>query len=170
MIVDYGSLTLGAVVPGAAAAAAAVDVACGVAAPNVSAQLTALASFTPSAGLTLPQQLEIAQAIVSNIQNALALGLESPSLDAQVAAAAAVAADLQAKLLTVQAQLNIAVELQGLLATAGVRLLKFVGVQSAFGAELAAELGPGSGATYALVLITNGGDAWTAVEGVFKTS
>ncbi|KYF64528.1 hypothetical protein [Sorangium cellulosum] len=170
MITDYGSLTLGVVVPGAASAAAAIDVACGVAAPNVSAQLTALASFTPSAGLTLVQQLEIAQNIVSNIQDAIALGLESPSLAVQAAVAAAITADLQAKLLTVQAQLDAAVELQGLLATGGVRLLKFVGVQNAFGAELAAELGPGSGATYALVLLTNGGDAWTAVEGVLKTS
>ncbi|XXX73874.1 hypothetical protein WMF30_40130 [Sorangium sp. So ce134] len=170
MITDYGSLTLAVVVPAAAEAMAAIDVACGVAAPNVSAQLTALASFTPSAGLTLAQQLEIAQAIVSNIQNAISLGLESPSLEAQVAAAAAITADLQAQLLTVQAQLDIAVVLQGLLATAGVRLLKYVGPQNAFGAELAAELGPAATATYALVLLTNGGDAWTSMQGVFKTS
>ncbi|AUX33155.1 MULTISPECIES: hypothetical protein [Sorangium] len=170
MIVDYGSLSLGVVVPGAANAAVAIDVACGVAAPNVSAQLTALATFTPSASLGLAAQLDLAQAIVANIQSAIALGLESPSLDAQVAAAAAITADLQAKLLTVQAQVDIAVELQGMLATGGVRLLKFVGTQDAFGAELAAELGPATTATYALVLLTNGGAAWTAVQGVFKTS
>lgn len=170
MITDLGSLTLGVVVPGAASAAVAIDVACGIAAPNVSAQLEALASFTPSAGLSLAAQLSIAQSIVTNIQASIALGIEPPSLADQVAAAAAIIAQLEAQLATVEAQAAIGVALAGLLATGGVRLLRYDGPQNAFGAELSAALGADPTSCNALVLLTTSGAAWTAMQGVFKTS
>ncbi len=170
MITDLGTFTLAVVVPAAASAAAAGVAACDIAAPNVSAQLSAMASFTPSAGLTLAQQLSIAQDIVSNIQDAITLGLESPSLAAQVAAAAAVTAQLTSMLASVEAQLSIVVDIQGLLATGGARLLTYAGQQDDFGAELAVELGPATTSCNALVLLTTSGATWTAMQEVFKTS
>lgn len=170
MITDLGSLTLGVVVPGAASAAVAIDVACGIAAPNVSAQLEALASFTPSAGLSLAAQLSIAQSIVTNIQASIALGIEPPSLADQVAAAAAIIAQLQAQLVTVEAQAAIGVALAGLLATGGVRLLTYAGAVEDLGPEVAEWLGADPASCNALVLIATSGGTWAAMQGVFKTS
>lgn len=170
MITDLGSLTLGAVVPAAAEAAVAIDVTADIAAPDVSAQLTALASFTPVAELSLAAQLEIAQAIVANIQQAITLGITPPSLTLQAEIAAGITADLTAKLGTIEAQVAIAAALQALLATGGVRLLRYSGAQNAFGAELAAALGPDPSSCNALVLLTTSGATWTAMQGVFKTS
>ncbi|WP_437647875.1 hypothetical protein [Sorangium sp. So ce362] len=170
MITDLGSLTLGAVVPGAAAAAAATVVACDVAAPDVSGQLTALASFAPVAELSFAAQLEIAQSIVANIQEAITLGLTPPSLSLQAEIAADITADLTAKLGTIEAQVAIAAALQALLATGGVRLLRFAGAQNAFGGELGTALGGAATNANALVLLTTSGAAWSAVQGVLKTS
>ncbi|WP_438041452.1 hypothetical protein [Sorangium sp. So ce128] len=170
MISDLGSLTLGAVVPAAAGAAAAIDVACDIAAPNVSAQLTALASFTPTASLSLAAQLEIAQSIVSNLQASIALGIEPPSLAEQAAAAAAIISQLEGMFATVQAQAEIGAALEAQLAVGGVRLLAFAGAQSALGGELAAALGPDATAAHALVLVTTSSSAWAAMQGVFTTS
>ncbi|WP_437958599.1 hypothetical protein WME76_02315 [Sorangium sp. So ce119] len=170
MITDLGSLTLGAVVPAAGAAAAATVAACDVAAPDVSGQLTALATFAPSASLGLAAQLELAQSIVANILASIALGIEPPSLAVQASAAAAVISTLEAKLATVEAQLELAVELQALLGTAGVRLLRFAGPQNTLGGELSSALGSATTSANALVLLTTSGVAWSAMQGVFKTS
>ncbi|WP_437606250.1 hypothetical protein WMF20_35360 [Sorangium sp. So ce834] len=170
MITDLGSMTLGAALPAAVSATAAIDVACDIAAPNVSAQLDALASFTPTASLTLAAQLELAQAIVSNIQEAITLGIEPPSLDAQVAAAAAVIAQLQGMLEAVQAQAALGLALEAQLAVGGVRLLAFSGAQDTLGGELATALGPDTTSAHALVLVTTSGPAWAAMQEVFTTS
>jgi hypothetical protein len=170
MIADLGTASLAVAVPGAASAAVAIDVSCGIAAPNVEAQLTALASFTPSVSLSLAAQLDIATSTVANIEASIAAGITPPSLSAQVDMALAIIAELEAKLVTVQAQLAISVALQAQLATGGVRLLTYSGARDAFGAELAAELGVGAASCNALVLLTESGAAWTAMQGVFKTS
>jgi hypothetical protein len=170
MITDLGSMTIAAIVPAAADATAAIDVSTGIAAPDVSAQLTALASFTPSASLSLADQLTIAQSIVTNIQAAITAGITPPSLSLQAAVAAEIITALQAKLATIEAQVDFSVALQALLATGSVRLLVFSGDQDDFGAELATELGAPTTICNALVLLTTSGASWTAMQGVFRTS
>lgn len=170
MITDLGSATLSVVVPGAASAVVAIDIACGIAAPDVSAQLTALASFTPTLNLSFAAQLDIAASIVTNINAAITAGITPPSLDAQIALSVDIIADLQAKLVLIEAQAAIGIALGDLLANAGVRTLVYSGPQDDFGSELSAELGAPTTACNALVLLTTNGATWTAMQSLFTTA
>ncbi|HMI84871.1 MAG TPA: hypothetical protein VK550_12310 [Polyangiaceae bacterium] len=171
-LVPLGSLSLAAAVPGAATANAALDVAIGIAAPNVSAQLTAAASFSPSVSLGLADLIAIAEAILANIEAALAAIPPIPvlSLDAQVDLALAIKVDLDAMLLTVQAQLTIQLQIASLLATGGVVAYAWDGANNALGPALTAELGGGSTHSNAIILYTTSGVTWTAMSSLFKTT
>jgi hypothetical protein len=171
-LVPLGSLSLAVAVPGAATANVALGVAVGIAAPNVSAQITAAASFTPSASLGLEQLLAIAEAILDNIAAAIAAIPPIPvlSLQAQVDLAAAIKLDLDAMLLTVQAQLAIQLQIASILATAGVVAYAWDGANNALGPALTAELGGSVTHSNAIILYTTSGVAWTAMQGLFKTT
>lgn len=171
-LVALGSLSLAAAVPGAAEANAALDIAVGIAAPNVTAQITAAASFTPSASLGLDDLLAIAEAILANIDAAIAAIPPIPILDlsAQVALAASIKADLDAMLLTVQAQLAIQLQFASLLATAGVVAYAWDGANDALGPALTTALGGATTHSNAIILYTTSGVTWTAMQGLFKTT
>lgn len=171
-LINLGTLSLGVAVPGALEANTALDVACGIAAPNVSAQIAAAASFTPSASLGLDQLLAIAEAILDNINAAIAAIPPIPILDlsAQVALAADVKADLDAMLVTVAAQVAIQVDIAGLLATGGVVAYAWDGPNSSLGPALTAALGGAATQSYAVILYTTSGASWTAMQGLFKTT
>jgi hypothetical protein len=171
-LVALGSVSLAVAVPGAATANVALGVAASIAAPNVSAQITAAASFTPSASLGLAQLLAIADAILANINAAIAAIPPIPvlSLSAQVALAAAVKADLDAMLLVVQAQVAIQIQIASLLATGGVVAYAWDGANSALGPALTAALGGAATHSNAIILYTTSGVTWTAMQGLFKTT
>jgi hypothetical protein len=171
-LVPLGSLSLAVAVPGAATANAALDVAIGIAAPNVSAQITAAASFTPQVSLGLDQLLAIAEAILSNIEAAIAAIPPIPvlSLQAQVDLAAAIKLDLDAMLLTIQAQLAIQLQIASILATAGVVAYAWDGPNNALGSALAVELGGAPTHSNAIILYTTSGVTWTAMSSLFKVT
>lgn len=170
MITDLGSASLTIIVPGAAGATVAISVVCGIAAPDVSAQLTALASFTPSLNLSFAAQLDIAASIVTNLNAAITAGITPPSLDAQIALSLDIIADLQTKLLLIEAQAAIGIALSGLLANGSVRTLVYSGPQDDFGSELSAELGAPTTSCNGIVLLTSNGTSWTAMQSIFRTS
>jgi hypothetical protein len=171
-LVALGTLSLAVAVPGAAEANAALDIAASIAAPNVSAQITAAASFTPSASLGLTALLAIAEAILDNINAAIAAIPPIPVLDlsAQVALAASVKADLDAMLLTVNAQVTIQLAIASLLATGGVVAYAWDGANDALGPALTAALGGATTHSNAIILYTTSGVTWTAMQGLFKTT
>lgn len=172
MITDLGSLTLSAIVPSLHVATGAITASCDIAAPNVNAQLTALASFTPQVSLSIADQITLVEATLAALQAALVAIPPIPtlSLSAQVDLAADVVATLEATLLTISAQLAIAVDLDALLANGSVRLLTYSGPQDDFGSELSTELGAPTTDINALVLLTSNSASWTAMQGLFKTS
>lgn len=169
-VADLGSVSVGAAIPAGPALSTAVDASVAIAAPDVSAQIAAVGSFTPSVNLSLQDQVAAAQAIIANLQAAIALALTPPTLSAQVAVATQIAADLNLKLGSLQAQLNLAVGYDALFAEAGVRVLTFTGPQNNFGSELATALGSDANNANAVVLLTQSSAAWTALQGVLKTS
>lgn len=171
-LVALGSLSLGVAVPGAAESNAALDVAIGIAAPNVTAQIAAAASFTPSASLGLDDLLAIAEAILANIEAAIAAIPPIPvlDLDAQVDLALAVKADLESMLGIVNAQLTIQVDIAALLATAGVVAYAWDGANNALGPALTTELGGATTHSNAIILYTTSGVTWTAMQDFFKTT
>lgn len=172
MITDLGSFTIGVAVPAAATANAGLLVVGNIAAPNVSAQIAALATFTPSVTIPFPDLLALAQSIIANIQAAIAAIPPIPviSLSAQVALAASITATLNAQLAAISAQLSLQATIAALLATGGVRILVFDGANDVFGSELATALGAGTTHTNAIVLLTTSGATWTAMQASFKTS
>ena len=168
MITSLGSASLAVLVPGAAAEAARLVAACGIAAPNVEGQLSAIGTFTPQVQMSYPQQLAIAQQIVSQLQALIAAGLEPPDFTAQVVLAGQVHASLYALLSAVQGYLSASIG--SLLATAGVSGYVFDGPKNTFGGELATALGAGTESAHAIVLLTSAGATWTAMQSLFKTS
>lgn len=171
-LVNLGSLSLAVAVPGAATANVALGVAASIAAPNVSAQITAAASFTPSVSLSLTDLLAMAESILANIEAAIAAIPPIPILDlsAQVALAASVKADLDAMLLVVEAQVAIQVDIGALLATGGVVAYAWDGANSALGPALTAALGGAATHSNAIILYTTSGASWTAMQAFFKTT
>jgi hypothetical protein len=171
-LVSLGSLSLGVAVPGAASANAALDIACGIAAPNVSAQITALGSFSPSVSLSFGDQISLAEQIIANLEAAIAAIPPIPTLDlsAQVTLALAIKADLEVLLATIQAQVAIQVQIASLLATAGVAGYAWDGAKNALGAAISTALGPATTHSNALLLLTTSGTTWTAMSSLFKVT
>jgi hypothetical protein len=159
-------------VPEALSAQLSIIAACDIAAPNVNAQLTALASFQPSILLQLTDMLALAAQIVANVQAAISAIPPIPvlSLDAQIALAASITVDLNTMLGIIDVQMAFAVSLGELLATGGVHLLAYSGPNNALGGELAAALGGGTAQTWGVLMITQSSATWTAMQTMFKTS
>jgi hypothetical protein len=165
-------MSIAVAVPAAAQANAALDVAIGIAAPNVSAQITAAASFTPSVSLSFLDMIAMAEQIIANIEAAIAAIPPIPvlDLDAQVNLALSVKADLEAMLLVVQAQVDIQVAIASLLATGGVVAYAWDGANDALGPALTAALGGATTHSNAIILYTTSGATWTAMSSFFKTT
>ncbi len=171
-LVNLGSASLAVAVPGAATLDLALLDVCNVAAPNVSAQITAAASFSPSIGLDLTQQISLLNQMLANLNAALAAIPPIPtlSLSAQVALAASILVDLNALLALVNAKLAIQVSFASILATAGVEVLAWDGARNALGPALTAERGGATTHSNAVVLYTQSGAAWTAMQALLRTS
>lgn len=168
-LVPLGSVSLGVAIPGGAACAIAGELGINLALPDIQARLAAFASFSPSLGdFTL--DLAVAGQIIASINAALAVGLTPPSLGLQLAIIAQLILDLENAVLSINAQLTIVLGFISLLANAGVDLYAWDGANNDLGPALAAERGPGTGHTNALVLVTSNGATWSAMQQVFKTS
>jgi len=171
-LVALGSMSIAVAVPAAAEANAALDVAIGIAAPNVTAQITAAASFTPSVSLSFLDMIAMAEQIIANIEAAIAAIPPIPvlDLDAQVNLALSVKADLEAMLLVVNAQLTIQLAIASLLATGGVVAYAWDGANDALGPALTTALGGATTHSNAIILYTTSGATWTAMQSFFKTT
>ncbi len=172
MITPLGTVSIAVAVPAAASVNAGLAIVGGIAAPNVSAQVTALASFTPSLILSLTDMLALANQVIANIEAAIAAipPIPTVSLSAQVALAASITATLNAQLAAISAQMSLQVSVAALLATGSIQAYVFDGANNAFGGELATALGGATTHTNAIVLLTTSPSAWLAMEAFFKTT
>jgi hypothetical protein len=170
-----GSLSIGAAVPGGAAAAVAGAAGINLALPDIQARIAALASFAPLPP-SLTADLVTANQILASIQAAITIGITPPSLSAQIAIVAGIVADLSAAVLSIDAQLSLILGFQSLLATAGVHGYTYAGRADQLGADFTTALasgfpgGAGADATNAILLATTIGATWTAMGGVFKVT
>lgn len=161
-LVYGGELSIGGVLPGVSAALS-------VSLADIQARVDALLAWHPGV-IDFGVSLSIAAQMVVDLKAAIALGITPPSIDAQIAIIAALLA-------TLEAQLQILLNIEGLLLTAGVHLYIYDGTAGALGGEVTTALSagvPGGGGSgehcNALVLVTTLGVAWTAMGEVFKTS
>jgi len=168
-----GSLSIGSLIPLGAAAGAAAVAAVQLSIPELKARLEALASFAPTPG-SFAADISVAQSIIASIEAAIAVGLEAPSLDAQIAIVAALVAELRAALATIDAQLSVVTGFLALLETGGVFAYAYSGDADALGGALTTELAsgfPGGGPTdptNAIIYATTTPDTWTSMSAVFK--
>jgi hypothetical protein len=176
MTVTYvGSLSIGDLVPGAAAAAVAGAAGINAALPDIQARIAALASFSP-APVDFAAQLALAQQMVASITASISLGLPVPSIAAQIAIVAAQIAALEASVLAINANLTIVTDFQDLLTAAGIHVYAFDGQVQDLGNELDTELSGGvpggspTDASNALVMVTTVSATWTAISQVFKVA
>lgn len=162
MTVTYvGELSIGAAVPGAVTAL-------NLALPDLQARLASLVAFLP-VNVDFAAQLVLAQQIVTSIQASITLGITPPSIAFQIAAVAALIAELEASVSAIA-------DFTDLLAAAGLHVYAYAGDTDQLGTEMDTELAggvPGGGPTdaaNALILITTVGATWTAMGGVFQVS
>lgn len=173
MITYLGELSIGEAVPGAAGACVAGIAGINAVLPDIAARLAALQAFVPITPISFGVQLSIAQQLVPNIQACIDLGLQTPDIGLLVAALQALIDALLSTIAGITAKLDIVVDLQGLLAAAGLHAFAYAGTVGAFGGELSGALSPvgGAGAACnALVLATTSPACWSAMGGVFKVS
>lgn len=175
MITPLGELSIGDTIPGAAAVGVAGAAGINAALPNITAQLEALAAFSPGA-VDFVAQLALANSIVASVQAGITAGLTPPSLSVQVALIGAQIAALEAAALSINAQLSIILDFQALLSAAGIFAYAYDGDVADLGDELDAEIGAGVGGglgtdhSNALVLLTSTGATWTAMGQIFQVT
>lgn len=176
MSVSYlGSLTLGAVSPGSASAAAAGTAGISAALPDIQARIAAMVSFAPTP-VDFAASITLAQSTIASIQSALAFGISPPSIDAQIATIAAELAALQVQLASIETQLAVVADFSAVLETPGVHAYAYVGPVNQMGSDVSATLSggfPGGTAgdnANALILGTSSPTTWAAMGQVFKTS
>ena len=135
-----------------------------LAAADLQAQLTALASFQATVDFGgLSADITLAGEILASLQAALALGLTPPSVSVQFDIVAALAA-------VVQLQLNIVLGFINLFATAGVYVYAWDGQTDQLGAAVTTEFSGDATHSNAIILLTKLGATWTAMQAVFKTT
>lgn len=158
MTVTYGGeVEIAAAIPGAVAAL-------NLAIPNLQAQLDALLAFSPGA-ISFQADLDMALGMVAAIRGAIAIGIQPPSLQAQIDIIFGLLASLQANLAAIAA-------FQALL-SARLFAYGYEGPTNQFGTELQAELSggypgrPATEQTHAIVLGAATNASYTAMLGVF---
>lgn len=173
-----GSLTLGAAVPGARVAAEAGQAGLNTAIPDIGARLAALQAEVLALATMPPlpsfaDMLARAQALLDSITLSMTTpGLPAPpSLATAIAALEALIAQLSAITLGLNAQLNIIVNFQTLLAAAGIHVIAYDGDLSTLGTQLQGAVNahtPGSGHANAVALVTTDTLSWAAMTSVFQ--
>jgi hypothetical protein len=169
MITPLGSLSLAVALPGVQAGLVAGQLGIGLALPDIQARLAAYASFTPVVQ-DYAAMLAQAQAMVTKLLEMIALGLTPPSLSVQIAIVADIIAVLNLNVLSINAKLTIILDLLSSLTAVGVSGYVYSGPQNAMGSELATALGVSAVPCNAIVLVTQNGTTWTAMQTVFKTT
>jgi hypothetical protein len=169
-----GSLSVGAALPGAQAAAVAGAAGINAALPSLTGQLAALMAFKPTA-ISITAQIAQLEAMIGGLTAQLAVGLQPPSLVSQLAAIAALVAELEATISGISGQLSIVAAFQSLLSAAGVHAVAFEGPLASFGSDVGTVVATAPGVSpadqaYAITLVTTLPATWSALAAILKVS
>lgn len=170
-LTDLGTTSIGVAVPGALSACVAGEAGINVVLPDIAARLALVLGFNAT---VLPPDfnadLSLTTSIAANLTTSIGLGITPPSISAQMSASLDAQATLSALSVAANAQLSILLNLAALLATAGVRLFAFSGNAETLGGELTTALSGDGNPAHALVLLTESGATWTAMQNIFRTA
>lgn len=173
-----GTLSLGACVPLALAANAALNASIGAVLPQLTAQIAGLIEMQAAMALTPPSlagSLTTVQALLVNLEAAIALGL--PGIDFQVLAIASALAKLQADIGALGASVSFGAEFAAVLGAIGIDLYVFNGTVNRMGTELANGVAgglpggaaPTDGCT-AVILAASTPESMAAISKFFQTA
>lgn len=168
-ITALGTLSIGAAVPGFAAAIDAGTKGIDAALPDLQDRIASLQAFAP-APFNFAASQALALATLDSIKAGIAGGLPAPSLTAQIDIMGVEIAKLLTELAKAQAQVTILTSLHDTLAAAGISAFAFAGNGNALGGEIGAELAAWTGSAKALVLVTASTATWNAMATVFKVT
>jgi hypothetical protein len=169
-----GSLSVGGVLPGGVAVAAAGAAGINAVLPDLAGRLAALLSWTPTP-ISIAAQLTQLTAMITALNAQLTLGIAPPSLATQLANLAALIAELQGLVNGVELQLTYVTEFQALLGAAGVHAFAYDGATGDLPASLLSALAsvPGVGPAdhcNALALLTTIPATWAALAQILKVT
>jgi hypothetical protein len=142
-LTDLGTMSVGSANPMLGLAGAQLNVAATLAIGEVQAKLTGLLSLV--AALTVPQIPALAIAGAAQALLSLEATVSAPDPTLQLQAVLAAAAELEASLLDLQAQLAFAVTIGEVTAAAGVTMYRYSGTADSFGPEVSAQTSGGIG-------------------------
>jgi hypothetical protein len=176
-VTEVGQLTLGACVPIAATANAALSAQLNVRLPDVEARLAGALAAQAKLAVSLPSlaaRIDALLAMVARLQALLELGLPEVTIDLSVMAAAIAA--LQADLGSINASVAVSAAIGLQLGVPGVWAYSYVGTPGTYGPDFAAEIGaglPSSGdpnlPIYAVTFIASDAGAVNAMKTVFAS-
>lgn len=138
---ELGTMSVGAANPMLGLAGAQLNVSATLAIGEVQAKLTGLLSLV--AALSGPQVPALAIAGAAQALLSLETTVSAPDPTLQLQAVLAAAAELEASLVDMQAQLAFAVSIGELLAAGGVAAYRYSGTADTFGAEVSAHTSTG---------------------------
>ncbi len=152
-----GSLTLGAAVPTALTAQAAISASAGLALPELTAQLEGLGQVSAALAVGAPDLTATINAALDTVAS-LQAAISGPTVTLQASAVLDAIAEVQASLGALQAQLQLAADLGVQLGSAGVHLYTARGAPAsqlgdALRSELIAHPVGGSGDSVGAVLL-----------------
>lgn len=172
MIVELGTLEVGVAVPGCATAVAAGEAGITGALPDIQSRISALqaALSVPMVPISFEAQKLIAAQLVVSLTAAIDGGLPVPSIDAQFFALTALMTELLATVTSINAQLDVLIDLKTPLGVDGVEAYAYDGALEDFAGELDAELGADAAHCNALVLIARSPVTWDALSNIMKVT
>lgn len=175
-----GQMTIGAAVPGAATGISAGINGINAALPDITARIAALQAQVTALGAMppLPDFAEmLARAVQLQAAMTLAINtpglLPPPSIATSILALLALIEALLAVVDGINVNLTAAVNIQTLLATAGIHVIARTGTIGTVGADIqsivTSDVGIAGNAN-ALALVTTTGAAWTGITQVFRVT
>jgi len=172
-------MSIGAAVPVALTASAALSATIGPAIAELTAKLAGLGKLLLQVTVTPPTaalaaKVAAAGQVAAGLAATAAAGL--PGVSLQATGLLAIIAEIELQLVALNLGLEFVGELSGLLATAGVCVHTYEGRADRFGSEFTAAFasgipsGGGPATTVnAIVLATTSSATWIAMQGVFRT-
>jgi hypothetical protein len=172
---QVGQLSIGGVVPIAIAAQATADASLGLVIPQITAQIAGLIALITQLGIS-PPSIEGSIALLTQAIGSLQAAVTLPGASANITAIAAALAQLEATLLSLNAQVTASAALAVTLGTPGVWVYSYDGTPRAFGPNFSGAIGGGLPDSLdpdlpinGLVLLTSDGGTWQAMKTCFRT-
>lgn len=147
-LIYIGSVSIGVAIPLLLQLSLAIELLIPGLITEITAKLAGYAKLSVQLGIKPPSltgSIDLAAKLSASLAAALSLGFTPPSVNFGAAAVLAIIAELEVKLGALKAALDLALQIKGLAAAAGVKLFLYEGKLIDLGATLDAQVGVKAG-------------------------